>query len=158
MRILILSDSHSNPYALRRAINEQPSVKDIFFLGDLTDDIEKIKDEYPNKTFRIVSGNCDRASLYPTVGFDTVNGKKIMFTHGHKYSVKFTLSHLMDTAKQNGVDIALFGHTHIAWTEYADGVYLINPGSVSESRRGPNSYAVIDIEENGILPVIIKLK
>ena len=41
---------------------------------------------------------------------------------------------------------------------YEDGRYYVNPGSLSKARDGSrNSYAVIDIEENGILPNIIEI-
>ena len=61
------------------------------------------------------------------------------------------------TARQNGCDIALYGHTHIANILYEDGIYIVNPGSCSQSRNGKESYAVIDIEPNGIMPIIVEL-
>ena len=51
--------------------------------------------------------------------------------------------------------ITLFGHTHIPVTVYEEGVWLVNPGSVSAPRQGKPTYAVIDIEQNGIMPIII---
>ena len=53
--------------------------------------------------------------------------------------------------------IVLYGHTHIAKTEYADGVYFVNPGSLCSAREGRTGYAVIDIEQNGIMPVLINI-
>ena len=60
-------------------------------------------------------------------------------------------------AAENGCKIALYGHTHVADREYDNGLYVVNPGSCSCSREGPESYAVIDILDSGILPQIIKL-
>ncbi len=60
-------------------------------------------------------------------------------------------------AKREKADIVLFGHTHVAKTEYAEGVYFVNPGSPSCPREGRPSYAVIDIEENGIMPFIVEV-
>ena len=156
MRVLVLSDSHGMTRPLERAIDLHPDIEHIIFLGDGLADIEDIK-RYYNKRFYIVRGNCDFASGLPVVDTVTVNGKKILFTHGHTLDVKYTTERLLNLAKQSGADIALFGHTHIAYSEYKDGVYIINPGSVSRSRNGADSYAIIDIVKEGLMPNIIKI-
>ena len=156
MRVLVLSDSHGMTRPLERAIDLHPDIEHIIFLGDGLADIEDIK-RYYNKRFYIVRGNCDFASGLPVVDTVTINGKKILFTHGHTLDVKYTTERLLNLAKQSGSDIALFGHTHIAYSEYKDGVYIINPGSVSRSRNGADSYAIIDIVKEGIMPNIIKI-
>ena len=87
----------------------------------------------------------------------TVLGKKIFYTHGHTLSVKYGIGNLLKTAKDNGCDIALYGHTHTANIVYEDGVYIVNPGSCSQPRDSRASYAVIDIEKNGIMPIIVEV-
>ena len=39
---------------------------------------------------------------------------------------------------------------------YEDGLYIVNPGSVAMGRSAGNSYAIIDIEKNGTIPIIVK--
>lgn len=157
MRILVISDSHAVIRNIDYCLQSQPDAKHIFFLGDNTRDIENIKVYYPDKIFHIVHGNCDYGSLYPSIDSVILGGKKIIFTHGHNFSVKSGTSVLLSKSRAAGADIVLFGHTHIAKISYEDGVYLVNPGSIAHSREGANSYAVIDIEENGIMPIIIQI-
>ena len=158
MRILVISDSHGRTSAIEEAIEAQPNAKHIFFLGDCTRDIEDLTYIYPEKSFYIVSGNCDGNSFYKSVDFTTLSGKKIIFTHGHTLSVKFGLERLKAFAENENAHIILFGHTHTAITDYENGRYFVNPGSLSHGSSGFRSYAVIDIEKNGINPIIIKMK
>ena len=156
MRVLVLSDSHGINNPLETIIDSHPDIEHIIFLGDGIAGVEDLKRFY-NKKFYLVRGNCDFASELPIVDTLVFNGKKIIYTHGHTLDVKYTTERLYEIAKQNNADIVLFGHTHIAYSEYRDGVYLLNPGSVSRSRNGQNSYAIIDILGNGIMTNIIKI-
>lgn len=157
MRILVISDSHRNTLAIDKILESQPDAKHVFFLGDCTADIEDFPLLYPDKSFHIVCGNCDFYSNFQSVGLEAVEGIRILYTHGHNYSVKSSYQHLLKTAKENKCDIALFGHTHIPKIIYEDGVYLVNPGSCSRAREGRPSYAVIDITDRGIMPIIIEI-
>lgn len=58
-----------------------------------------------------------------------LEGVKILLCHGHRYHVKSTLLPLYLAARENGVRLALFGHTHTALLEEKDGITLLNPGS-----------------------------
>ena len=158
MRIVVISDSHGKGHIVDQIIKTQSTAKHIFFLGDLVRDIEDFSYEYTDKTFYIVSGNCDYNSFYPTSDIAKIGDIGIFYTHGHAFGVKGSTKHLAKTAKERNCKIALYGHTHVSHTSYEDGMYIVNPGSVSRPRDGSNaSYAVIDIEENGIIPIIIKL-
>lgn len=157
MRILILSDSHGRTAVIDEILAAQPSAEYVFFLGDKTSDMDDFEFLYPDKKFFIVSGNCDYYSTYPSVSSATVCGKRILFTHGHSFSVKYGTTRLLSAAKENGYDIVLYGHTHIPTIVYEDGIYLVNPGSCSSSREGAPSYAVIDITDSGIMPIIIRI-
>lgn len=157
MRIVVISDSHRNTSVIDKILSAQPQAECVFFLGDNTIDIEDFEFIYPNIKFFIVSGNCDFHSFHQTVGMEIINHKKILYTHGHTFDVKYTTEHLLKTAKNSGCEIVLYGHTHISKIVYEDGVYLVNPGSCSRAREGRPSYAVIDITENGIMPIIIEI-
>lgn len=157
MRILVISDSHRNTRVIDKILSSQPEAKHVFFLGDCTADIEDFDLLYPDKNFHIVSGNCDFYSNFKSVDIEIINSHRILYTHGHNYSVKSSYQHLLKTAKENNCDIALFGHTHIPKTVYEDEVHLVNPGSCSRAREGNPSYAVIDITDKGIMPIIIEI-
>ncbi len=154
MRIVVISDSHKRTTVIDKILEAEADAKHIFFLGDNTSDIEDFIYMYPEKSFHIVSGNCDYFSQFPTIGTETIGGKRILYTHGHTYYVKYGTEKLKEAARQNGYDIVLYGHTHIAKTVYENGVYIVNPGSCSNPREGKPSYAVIDITENGVMPII----
>ena len=62
-----------------------------------------------------------------------LGGHKIWMEHGHLFPSLMTLAY---RAKDNGADIALFGHTHEPHCEYAYGVLLLNPGSAGNRCRG----------------------
>ena len=157
MRIVVISDSHGRTNVIDKILFSQKEAKHVFFLGDNVRDIEDFEFLYPDKSFYVVAGNCDYGLFSPTTGIKEIEGVKIFYTHGHTFSVKSTTEHLLKAAKQNECKIALYGHTHIADTVYEDGVYLVNPGPVSHPRRGSPSYAVIDIEKGGIMPIIINI-
>ncbi len=157
MRILVISDSHGRTSKIEQAIEAQKEAKHIFFLGDCVRDIEDYPFIYPDRTFHIVCGNCDYASVYKSEDTVKLCGRTVFFTHGHHLAVKGGLGGLKQAACREGADLVLFGHTHIATKEYADGVYFVNPGSLCSAREGRTSYAVIDIEEKGIMPIHIEI-
>lgn len=157
MRILVISDSHGRHAAIEKAITEQPDAKHIFFLGDRLADIEYFDTFFPDRIFHSVSGNCDFGSSVAPSGFINLYSKNIFYTHGHLHYVKGGLSHLKNAARQMGADIVLYGHTHVANTEYDDGLYIVNPGSIGQSRNGACSYAVLDIIDGQIMPIIINV-
>ncbi len=157
MRVLVVSDSHRRTGVIEKIIESQPDVRHIFFLGDNVSDIEDLELIYPNKVFHIVCGNCDFGSMLPSSGIEIIGGKSIFYTHGHTFFVKYGISKLKELARNNNYDIVLYGHTHISQILYEDGIYFVNPGSAAASRQGRNSYAVIDITEKGIMPVIIEV-
>ncbi len=157
MRILAISDSHKRGDIIEKILYNQKDAAHVFFLGDLASDIEDFIYLFPEKRFHILSGNCDYFSTFPSSDIANINGKKIFYTHGHTLGVKSSTSHLLQHAKQSGCDIALFGHTHNPLISYEDGVYLVNPGSCGAPRGGKATYAVIDIENNGVMPIIIEV-
>ena len=96
-------------------------------------------------------------SSYPNTAVQKIGGVNIFMTHGHTLGVKSSTENLKKAAEQSDCKIALYGHTHIPDIKYEDGLYIVNPGSCARSRDGGNSYAAIDIRDNGILPTIIRL-
>ncbi len=157
MRIVVISDTHGRTGVIDKILSAQPDALYVFFLGDNVRDIEDFELLYPDKSFFIVSGNCDYNSFLPAVGIKKINGINILYTHGHTLNVKYSTDYILKTAKQNDCRLALYGHTHISKILYEDGVYIVNPGSAALSRNGSNSYAVVDITEKGIMPIIITL-
>ena len=126
-------------------------------MGDCVNDIEDFEFLFSNFKFNVVSGNCDYFSVLPTTKVANVGGKGVFYTHGHTLGVKGSREHLKKAALQSNCQIALYGHTHTPEILYEDGLYIVNPGSCANPRNSKASYAVIDIEENGIMPIIIEI-
>ena len=155
MRILVMSDCHGSVNSARTALFDQPDAREVFFLGDGAGEISSLSREFEDKNFHIVRGNCDFSSPFPDSLFLEFRGKKIFACHGHLFGVKSGLWKYTDHVRRLKADIALFGHTHIGLTRYEDGLFLMNPGSLTKS--GEHSYGVIDITDGGIFTNIIHL-
>jgi uncharacterized protein len=52
----------------------------------------------------------------------------------------------------------VYGHTHLPRVERHGSVWLLNPGSPTERRRGPfHSMLVLEIEAGDIRPELVRL-
>ena len=154
MRILVVSDVHGKLNLLREAIEAQPTARDVIFLGDGLRQVEDVIELYPDRTFYTVPGNCDWGAGGIPVRQETFGGKRFYFTHGHLHEVKHGLYRLYLAAREAGADIALYGHTHVAYEDYVDGIYLFNPGSLGYDY----SYGYVDVVGNGIRTAVVKLR
>lgn len=151
LRIVVVSDTHGNFARLDDVVLEQPRADLFIHLGDGEEDVDEVKHLHPGKKFLAVAGNCDFASHLPFDGETVMCGKRIFYTHGHRYSVKSGLTSVIAQAKSRGADVLLFGHTHQPLTSYEDGLYLLNPGSLGHPPDGRATYGYIDITDAGIV-------
>ena len=85
-----------------------------------------------------------------------LGGVRIFAVHGHVEGVSGGIGALVQKAKRFGAQVALFGHTHVAFTGYQDGITLLNPGSIARPRDGRASYGALDILPSGIMPLVIR--
>ncbi len=153
MRIVVISDSHKRMGNLFDIIERHMDNADLFiFLGDMDDDFDSVLELYPRINYRRVVGNNDWYSTNALFGEITFNGKKVFYCHGHTYHVKHGYQEIISHSKAIGADICLFGHTHTQFTDYDDGLYIMNPGAVCNGE-----YGIADIENNGIMLIKAKL-
>lgn len=145
MKYLIISDTHGKLNNAIKAI-ENEKCDYCIHLGDMVCDCEDLQSIFPRQKFIFVKGNNDfwtRSSNFPDQRIFTLDGKKFMVCHGHKYNVKQGLYALIAAAKNEDADIVLYGHTHRQNLEYHDGMMVLNPGASA-------SYAVITINNDEI--------
>ncbi len=155
MRIVVLSDAHGFVKPIETAIEKsKPDV--VIFCGDGTSRAEDISYLYPDIKFYFVKGNCDSGN-FPLEIEEKIGSKKFFITHGHNYNVKYTYDEIIKSAKLRGVDILLFGHTHIPVNEYHDGLYVMNPGSCAMPKQTKATYGFIDVVGNQIVTNIVEL-
>lgn len=145
-----LSDTHGNQ-------NFEPfleATRDAAFyahLGDYTRDCDALK-EMTDKTVYGVKGNNDYSGDYPLEEIVSVEGVKILLLHGHTLNVKYSLANLVYRALECGAKCVVYGHTHIADIAYANGVFLVCPGSYS---RFKPTYVRIRVEDGMVRPDIM---
>lgn len=131
MIIGVMSDSHGDAGAIEKAVNAMGEVDFWLHAGDFCSDADTLA-KLTRKRVYAVAGNCDGVAAKSKVDeFLTVEGKKIWLTHGHQSSVKYGTDDLIWNAKQYGVDIVIYGHTHISEISQYEDLYVINPGSVA---------------------------
>ena len=150
MKYMIISDIHGGIYELNKVLDiySKDHCSKLLILGDLFDYGFSInRNDIVNRlnlmkdNIIAVSGNCDnniKDILFdmPYINKVDINNKKIILTHGHLYNKDYLLN--LD------VDIILTGHSHVASIENINNKFFVNPGSISKSRRGENSFAIID--------------
>lgn len=143
MKILVFSDSHRNLSHMVSAV-EREHPDQVIHLGDHVRDAEKLQCRYPMLPVLKIRGNCDYdAADTQEQRITEFDGVRFLICHGHRYGVKAGLLRYLMAARENQVDVALFGHTHCAFCEKESGVWLLNPGSCGAGVRP--SYGLITI-------------
>jgi uncharacterized protein len=167
MKLMFISDIHGSLFWLDKALakvrEEQPDT--LVILGDFLyhgprnplpdgydpQGVAARLQEY-SKIIVAVRGNCDAEVdqmllKFPMMGDYAMilhEGRRIYATHGHGFSI----DHL-PALHEN--DIFIQGHTHVPVADIKDGIYVLNPGSISlPKENNPNSYGVL---ENGSFSV-----
>lgn len=154
-KLLVFSDSHGNVANMEDAVRlERPDY--IVHLGDLIRDAQRLEESFPQIPMINVPGNCDgRRPDLPEERVFTLEGCKILLTHGHIYHVKLGIGAAVAAARRAGAHILLFGHTHEALCQFEAGLWVVNPGSVGSLAAA--SYAVICLEEDGAVCYISRI-
>jgi len=157
MRIIVFSDSHRNVLPMKKVLDSIGRDMDcLIHLGDVADDANVLARAYPELQQYVVRGNCDYSGLFPEEKLITIRNKKIYITHGHSYGVKHDFGRVFYAAKENKADICLFGHTHVPVTFRHEGIYFMNPGSISLPRPDSfPSYGIININDMGRLETVV---
>ena len=162
MKCLIVADIHGSRYyteKLDNIINEEKPDK-IILLGDLyyhgprnplpkeyePKRVAEILNSYKEEILA-VRGNCD-AEVDQTISEFKIeenlvlemSGKKIFFTHGHKYN--------MDNLPNERIDMLVYGHFHTGFIKEKEGIIFVNAGSITLPKNNTkNSYLIIDEEK-----------
>lgn len=134
MKILIISDSHSITDLQKYKILEKADM--VIHLGD-----SQLQDDELSFIDIKVKGNCDYSNQLSKEECFFIESKKVFATHGDRYN-DFSLVH---KAKELNCDIVMHGHTHVPRFDLIDGIYVINPGSLKQSRSNiTESYMIIE--------------
>ena len=157
MRIVVLSVTHGRVRNFKKIYQKQSRADLFIHLGDGGEEVDMMRVEHPRTAFVTVRGNCDYYSDEPYDKLMVLDAARVFLTHGHRYSVKSGLGALLEAARAQKADIALFGHTHTPFYEYSDGLHIMNPGSAERPRRGRPGFGIIDITKGGVVAFLAEL-
>ena len=158
MKILVFSDSHGSTKTMIDIISKTENVDMIIHLGDLVKDAEEIEYTFENIGVEYIAGNNDWSSDAQKEKVLMIENKRLFITHGNIYSVKNGYSNIIGRGQELGVDIVMFGHTHVPNEDYFKNMLLFNPGSITlPARRFSPSYGVIEITNREIKSVIYRI-
>lgn len=153
MRLLVVSDTHGrvqtamNIYKMEQ---RKAPIDKIVHLGDLVTDAKALETRLGAEVI-FVQGNCDGGEACEDYKvLDTEYGR-LLLCHGHVENVKFSTLSLLYKAEEMGCCAAFFGHTHAPCFREVDGMYLLNPGSLTLPRGGgAGSYAIVETSEKSL--------
>lgn len=141
---IIVSDNHTESGVLYQIYEMHPDADVYLHLGDS----EFAYDDTELSLFNRVKGNCDFYPEFENEAVAKYNDVKAFYTHGHLYQVNRTRDLLAEKGLELGCLFAFYGHTHVAKYEYINGVHVINPGSISQSRSSmEETYAEVIIDD-----------
>lgn len=179
MKIMFISDIHGSFKYIKKALDifELEKAEKLVILGDILyhGPRNDLPDDYdPKKVISLlngfkhkiiaVRGNCDaevdqmvlefpmRAD-YATIDIDNHH---FFLTHGHLFDEN-------NLPNLNKGDVFVYGHIHKQIAKEKDGIYIINPSSISLPKEGNNSYGIYEkdnfyIKElNGNIVNLIKI-
>ncbi len=148
MKILVVSDTHGNEDNLKKVLQMEGMPDYLLHLGD-AESGERAIESLVTCPVWMVAGNCDFFTRLPKTRIIEIEGLRILMTHGHYYYVSVGIRDLVEDAKANSCNVAMFGHTHRPVLEQNDPeLTVLNPGSLSYPRQANRrpSYATITAE------------
>ncbi len=131
MKILVFSDSHGRINPMLEAVGKyNPDA--VFHLGDVMADADQISIAFPTLKLYKVAGNCDYfLQNSPLEQLAYLDGKTILYLHGHTQSVKLGLDSALYKAESLQANILLFGHTHVRLKKQFGELLAVNPGAAA---------------------------
>ena len=150
MKILIVSDTHGRHRNLEEILDREGPIDMLVHLGDVEGGEDYICALADCET-HIIAGNNDFFSDLSREQEFFIGKYRVFITHGHSYYVSMGTKELKKEARRRGVDIVMYGHTHVPYIEIGDDVTILNPGSISYPRqpgRKP-TFLIMEIDEEG---------
>ena len=134
MRVLIVSDTHRKNDNFLQVIADEKPFDLVLHCGD-TEGSEHLFESACNCAFQAVAGNNDFFTNLPQELELTLEGYRVWMSHGHRYYVSMNTQRIWEEGRAKEVQIVLFGHTHRPLVECRQGIWLVNPGSLSYPRQ-----------------------
>lgn len=134
MKILVISDSHGRNDDVKGVIEQVKDFDILIHCGDIErgDDYIRALVDCP---VYMVAGNNDYNLDLPMQEIIEVEGYRILITHGHYYYVNSGTGTLEAYCLEHGIQVAMFGHTHVPYIDIGEELTVLNPGSLSYPRQ-----------------------
>ena len=152
MKLVVMSDSHGNVDAVEKVIAQNQDADGFYHLGDGWRDFAFTTLE-PGVLRIGVRGNCDMSATLPQKDVRTLEGVRIAAVHGEDLN---GVPDAVMLAVKVHAKVVLHGHTHIPNIEFANGVYVICPGTLKY--RAVQTYAVLELKDGTVKPELIRLQ
>lgn len=145
-----MSDSHGKREMIETVLKQAGEIDYFFHLGDVCGS-ERYIQENVRCPIYMIAGNCDYNRNLEKEQIVLLGEKKILLTHGDKYQVNYGHKRLLLEAETLGMDMVMYGHTHCPEVVCENGIWIINPGSITYPRQedGHQTYVIMSIEESG---------
>jgi putative phosphoesterase len=158
----VISDTHvpKKAHEIPKKIFEVfDKVDYIIHAGDLVE--LKVVDELEQiAPVLAVHGNMDGVSVSEALpSLNTLKVFEWKIGVMHDPDIAFGFSRMRDLVKENGFDVFVYGHTHVADIKWEGKTLFINPGSatVPASIMGKTSVGILKMTKDSITPEIIDL-
>ena len=139
-QIVVISDSHGRNEVFDLLHQQYPQAAAYIHCGDSECDQADLG------VFVSVQGNNDLYYPHPIERRIDIDGLKILVIHSHQYPIIQALDRLTHKCHQEGIDLCLYGHSHIFRVTRTEHCVLVNPGSIHYNRDGSEpSYALIKL-------------
>jgi len=153
--ILVISDSHGDTAALTTILkwSHGADIDAAVFLGDGFEDLAPASARAGfSLPWHAVRGNGDYQFSVPDNKVLEISARKLFLAHGNRCHVREGYKTIAAIARKAGAEAALFGHTHVPYCATVDGIFLLNPGSISRPRSNTGyTFAVLECPDSGPL-------
>lgn len=142
IKIAVMSDNHGDNSQIEDFLRFEKDANYYIHCGDSETNNPKLLDK-----FYAVKGNNDWYLDLKNDMVFSIEGHRILITHGHRTGYFNREYILADMAKAKDCNVVLCGHTHIPMDVSVEGVRVINPGSTRLPRMGSAyQYCVLEID------------
>lgn len=150
MKILIVSDTHRHNENFLKVLEKTGPIDMLIHCGDV-EGSEYLIASSAGCPVQMVMGNNDFFSDLPREKEFQIGKYKIWLTHGHTYYVSMGDENIKREARERGVDIVMFGHSHRPIVDIDKDIIAVNPGSLTYPRQEGKkpSYIIMETDYKG---------
>lgn len=150
MKVLIVSDTHHHNDNYLRVLERVAPIDMVVHCGDV-EGSEYLIAQSAGCPVEMVMGNNDFFSDLPREKEFHIGRYKVWLTHGHTYYVSMSNETIKKEAKERGVDIVMYGHSHRPIVDIESDIIAVNPGSLTYPRQEGKqpSFIIMDLDKNG---------